>query len=270
MARSVVGYIRQFLNSSATASPTQSVEATTGLPIATGTNAGEFQEFSDAEALTYSSRGLVGAPILTAGSGQTPGVYNVTSSTGNAVIAVTVAAGGTVTAVPTIVTAGKFATDTAPTFTLTGTGGTPATFGAVVGFLYSGVYRFAQLDPAVTGGPIAVGTPLFWLQSNAGLIVTTVVSGNYPDLAGWTIDPNHGPALPYAFIQCVGKGKLLFPSANFPATYGDTVNIVAAGTSFTSTAGQTTSTPLTVGYALAVGSTFMPSLCRVYRYISRF
>lgn len=269
MARSVVGYIRQYLNSSATASPTQSVEATTGLPIQTGINAGTYQEFSDAEASVYASKGLVSAPILTAGSGQTPGTYLVTASAGGAVISVVVAAGGTVTAVPTIVNPGKYATDTAPTFTLV-SGGTPATFGAVLGFLFGGVYAFATLDPAVTGGPIAVGTPLYWLQTSASPVVTTTLSANFPDFAGWSIDPNFGPLLPNAFIQMCGKGKLLFPASNFPATYGDTVNIVAGGATFTSTAGQTTSTPLTVGYALAVGSTFLPSLCRVTRYISRF
>jgi hypothetical protein len=270
MSRSVVGYIRKYLNASATASPTQSVEATTGLPIQTGINPGVFQEFSDAEAATYASKQVNSVIILTAGSGQTAGTYSVTASAGGATISVVVAAGGTVTAIPTVTNGGVYATDTTPTFTLTGTGGTPATFAVTLGYLYSGVYAFATLDPAVTGGPIAIGTPLYWLQTSSAPVVTTTLSGNFPDFAGWSIDPNFGPLLPNAFIQMNGKGKLLFPTANFPATYGDTVNLVAGGATFTSTAGQATSTPLTVGYALAVGTTLVPALCRVTRYPSRY
>jgi hypothetical protein len=274
MARSVVGYIRQFLNSSATASPTQSVEATTGIQISTGINAGVYQEFSDAEAQTYDSQALVGVQILTAGSGQTPGTFLLTSSTGGAVISVVVAAGGTVTAVPTIVTPGKFLTDVAPTFTLAA-GGTPATFNATLGFLYSGVYAFAQLDPAVTGAALPVGTPLYWLQSSSTFpVVTTGSTGNFPDFAGWTIDPNFGPALPFAFIQQSGKGKVLISSATGTPAFGDTLNLVAnPGTSFVTTTGQGAATALTVGYSLAPAVTSVSgatTLARVTRYISRF
>ena len=268
MARSVVGYIKQYLNSSATASPTQAVESATGIPIATGTNSGEFQEFSDSEAATYSSKQLVALQIVTAGSGQTPGTYLVTASTGGAVASIVVAAGGTVTAIPTIVNPGKYATDTAPTFTLAA-GGTPATFSATLGFLYSGVYRFIQLDPAVTGAAIPVGPPLYWLQTNAGMVVTTVGTGNYPDFAGWSIDPSFGPALPWAFIQQVGKGKLLFGASGFPAAFGNLIGLAATpGATFTDN--TTTPTATTLGLALAVGTASTTALCRVNRYISRF
>lgn len=54
-ARTVVGYIgANGLNNMASTSPTASVEALTGLPIATGLEVGQFQEFSASEARKYS------------------------------------------------------------------------------------------------------------------------------------------------------------------------------------------------------------------------
>lgn len=56
MARTVVGYLPGgFLNAAASTGPTGSTETVTGLPIATGLNVGQFQEFSDTEAAQYSS-----------------------------------------------------------------------------------------------------------------------------------------------------------------------------------------------------------------------
>lgn len=58
MSRTVAGYIPSgFLNSSASSSPTGSVDAETGLPISTGLTVGAFQEFTDSEALGYSASG---------------------------------------------------------------------------------------------------------------------------------------------------------------------------------------------------------------------
>ena len=55
MARTVVGYLgANGLNNMASTSPTASVEALTGLPIATGLDVGQFQEFSASEAKKYS------------------------------------------------------------------------------------------------------------------------------------------------------------------------------------------------------------------------
>ncbi len=55
MPRTVVGYIgSNGLNNMASTSPTGSVEALTGLPIATGLEVGQFQEFTAAEAKRYS------------------------------------------------------------------------------------------------------------------------------------------------------------------------------------------------------------------------
>ena len=55
MARTVVGYIGpNGLNNMASLSPTASIEAATGLPIATGLEVGQFQEFSASEAKRFS------------------------------------------------------------------------------------------------------------------------------------------------------------------------------------------------------------------------
>jgi hypothetical protein len=55
MPRTVVGYIGpNGLNNMASASPTASIEALTGLPIATGLEIGQFQEFTAGEAKRYS------------------------------------------------------------------------------------------------------------------------------------------------------------------------------------------------------------------------
>jgi len=55
MPRTVVGYIgSNGLNNMASASPTGSVEALTGLPIATGLEVGQFQEFTAGEAKRFS------------------------------------------------------------------------------------------------------------------------------------------------------------------------------------------------------------------------
>jgi hypothetical protein len=55
MSRTVVGYIGpNGLNNMASLSPTASIEAATGLPIATGLEVGQFQEFSASEAKRFS------------------------------------------------------------------------------------------------------------------------------------------------------------------------------------------------------------------------
>ena len=73
--------------------------------------------------------------LLTAGSGQTAGTYNISATAGSgggsgAVIQVVVTAAGTVTAAPTVLFPG-FNYSSVPTFTMpTAAGGTGATFGA--------------------------------------------------------------------------------------------------------------------------------------------
>ena len=55
MSRTVVGYIGpNGMNNMASASPTASIEATTGLPINTGLGVGQFRELSSGEARLYS------------------------------------------------------------------------------------------------------------------------------------------------------------------------------------------------------------------------
>lgn len=63
----------------------------------------------------------------TPGSGQTPGTYILTASSGSGAIGVTVQPGGTVTTDPVMRIHGRGYTSTPPTFTLAA-GGTPATF----------------------------------------------------------------------------------------------------------------------------------------------
>jgi len=206
--RTVVNYVPNgFIDRAASATVTGSTDAESGLPIATGLTLGSFQEFNDAQVLKYSSRGVNSLNILTAGSGQTPGTYTVTADTGGAVASIVVAAGGTVTAQPTILTPGGPYTDAAvPRFTLV-SGGTPATFQASIGVLYSGNYQWVQLDPAYAGTNILPGQPLYYVEGQSGLVVTpTSVSANVLDWAGTSIDPNFGVSNPYAYIQ-VGPGN---------------------------------------------------------------
>jgi hypothetical protein len=71
---------------------------------------------------------VFGVTTTTPGSGQTPGTYLLTASSGNGQISVVVGSGGTVTASPTITVHGRgYASSANPTFTLAA-GGTPATF----------------------------------------------------------------------------------------------------------------------------------------------
>ena len=63
--------------------------------------------------------------IVTAGSGQTPGNYTATASSGTATIAYTIGAAGTLSSV-SVTNAGSYPTGTVPTFTIAA-GGTPAT-----------------------------------------------------------------------------------------------------------------------------------------------
>ena len=207
--RTVVNYVPNgFLDRGASATVTGSTDAESGLPIATGLTLGSFQEFNDAQALKYSSRGVNSVNILTAGSGQTPGTYTVTASAGGAVLQYVVAAGGTVTAQPTILTPGGPYTDAAvPTFTLPANGGTAATVQASIGVLYSGNYMRVQLDP-LTRAPTS-----FPVSRCGGLRGRLAMWSLRPrlrpiciDWAGTNIDPNFGVANPYAFAQ-VGPGN---------------------------------------------------------------
>jgi len=278
MARTVVGYVPSgFLNSAASATPWGSTDAETGAPIATGISVGQFQEFGDASALALTSPNigkLLTVLQVTAGSGMTPGTYALVIS---APPAGGVQATGTITVTATAITSYAITNPgagyVAPPTVSAVTGGTPVVLAATIGnTLYGGIYEWAQLDPAITG-LVPVGTPMFWLASAAGRIVTTVPTQNVnsPDFAGVSIDPNFGAALPYAFILRQGKGALLYGATGFPAAYGVVVNFVPGTANFTSLAAATlTTTQSTVGYSLAIGTTGTVCVGRITWPISRF
>jgi hypothetical protein len=277
MARTVVGYIPSgFLNSAASASPSGSIDAETGAKIDTGLNVGAFQEFGDGEALSYSQPSNLGgiSTILqvTAGSGMTAGTYALVIGappTGGT------QATGTITVTATAITSYSITNPgkgyIAPPTVSAVTGGTPVILSAQIGqTLYGGTYEWAQLDPAVTG-LVPVGTPLFWLQTAAGKIVTSVATANTnsPDFAGFSIDPNFGAALPYAFIQRNGKGALLFGATGFPSAFGNEVAFVPGTANFTASSALTVNQS-SVGISLATGSTGATCVCRVLWPIARF
>ena len=134
-----------------------------------------------------------------------------------------VAAGGTITAQPTILTPGGPYTDAAvPTFTLPANGGTAATVQASIGVLYSGNYMRVQLDPTYAGANILPGQPLWWVEGQAGNVVTpTSATANLYDWAGTNIDPNFGVTNPYAFAQAAPP-RALGPAAIPAASTGRT------------------------------------------------
>jgi hypothetical protein len=79
-----------------------------------------------------------------AGTGMTAGTYTVTATTGTAQITVVVATATTLGAI-TVINPGSGYT-TAPTFTLTGTGGTPATLTATLSTINGAVPAGANLS----------------------------------------------------------------------------------------------------------------------------
>lgn len=272
--RTVVNYVPNgFIDRAASASKFGSTDGESGLPIATGLTLGAFQEFDDAQVLRYSSKGVNSLNILTAGSGQTPGTYLVTANTGGAVASIVVAGGGTVTAQPTIVTPGGPYTDAAvPTFTLAA-GGTPATFQASIGVLYSGNYQWAQLDPAYSGANILPGQPLWYVETSTGLVVTpTSATANLYDWAGTNIDPNFGPTLPYAFIQAgPGKHRVLVGSqAATINTYGITLDTSAGTDSYIALAVASLLPSRYVGMPIATIAALSTGLARITRSLARF
>lgn len=272
--RTVVNYVPNgFLDRGASATVTGSTDAESGLPIATGLTLGSFQEFNDAQALKYSSKGVNSLNILTAGSGQTAGTYLVTANTGGAVASIVVAGGGTVTAQPTIVVPGGPYTDAAvPTFTLV-SGGTPATFQASIGVLYSGNYMRVQLDPTYAGANILPGQPLWWVEGQAGNVVTpTSVAANVLDWAGTNIDPNFGVALPYAFAQ-VGNGthRVLEGSTAATLTTNSVIIDTTAGHTAYNAASFATSYPyIFLGSPIATINALSTGLARITRPMTRF
>ncbi len=189
-------------------SPTGITDLATGQPIAAGgLNAGDYFDATNDEAATssYTTNGLLfngryrlvkvdsgataanvktgtigylraglnvkSAVVLTAGSGQTPGVYTVAAAAGSgggsgAIIQVIVQANGTVTTQPVVLQGGNNYSSV-PTFTLTGAGGTPATF---VAQLSSTPNLVTSADQQLVTGVGAV-RPVVFLNS--------ITPGNY-------------------------------------------------------------------------------------------
>ena len=139
--------------------------------------------------------------------------------------------------------------------------------------MYSGTYAWAQLDPAITSGTaIGVGTPLYFLSTGSGYVVTNVQTAytNAPDYAGVCIDPGMAGTKPYAFIQINGKVACLFDSSQAP-TVGAVVNLTSAAATFAALAqGTFTVTQPTVGNCLTAGSASTTQYVRITRPVVRF
>ena len=178
------------------------------------------------------------------------------------------------TAQPIITTPGGPYTDAAvPTFTLAA-GGTPATFQASIGVLYSGNYQWVQLDPLYAGANILPGQPLWYVESTLGLVVTpTSVAANLYDWAGTSIDPNFGVANPYAFAQ-VGPGmhRVLIGSGQAATinTFSINLDTSAATTSYIAVAVASGFPYRYVGMPIATIPVSSTGLARVTRSLARF
>lgn len=155
------------------------------------------------------------ALILTAGTGQTPGVYTVNATGGGgsgASIQVVVAAGGTVTQAPTVITPGSGYTGL-PTFTLV-SGGTPATFEA----------QMAINTNIVTSTDITGVNP----SAPRGVFLNSITPGNY----GWIQENGIATVLQAATVTSATLGAIVTPVAagngTSQATVGTTAPTVAA------------------------------------------
>jgi hypothetical protein len=165
---------------------------------------------------------VIGALILTPGSGQTPGVYQVVGTGGNgsgAIIEVIVGTGGTVTAQPTVKASGSGYTS-APTFTLSA-GGTAATFQAQMA-----VDSYIVTDAATAGINLSQGRGVFlnsitpgnfgWIQENGIASFLSVVSGG---AAGSLLTPN-----------ATGLFSMSAPTTFAPTVFGTSIDASIANT----------------------------------------
>jgi hypothetical protein len=151
--------------------------------------------------------------------------------------------------------------------------------------LYDGTYCWVELDPAVTGSALGIGTVVYWKASTDGgtsnsFQVTTTASGNFPDYAGVVIDPNFGPLnasggiYPYAFIQINGKCSALFASSvtnGGTLAFGDLIGLKSGSLDFDDIAAEGgTVTGYVLGIALAAPAVSVVSAVRIYRPPVRF
>lgn len=174
---------------------------------------------------------VIGAQVLTPGTGQTPGVYQVMGTGGGgsgAIIQVQVGSAGTVTAQPTVAAAGSGYTS-APTFTLVA-GGTAATFQAQMV-----VDSYTVTDAATAGINLSQGRGVFlnsitpgnfgWIQERgiasflaaagggaAGSVLTPNATGLFATSAATAFAPTaFGTSIDAAIANVLARGLMTLP-----------------------------------------------------------
>jgi hypothetical protein len=166
-------------------------------------------------------------PILTAGSGQTPGLYTATASAGGATIQYTINASGALASVSVTNGGSYLSSDAIPTFTIAA-GGTP---GTVVAQMNSSPNVVTSYDVAIGFGALAT-TP-----------ARGVALGGPPTAADLA-----NPA--YMWIVENGKANVLGGTIGSGNVAGNWVNPTATGTV---TAGSANTYGVsTLGYALDI------------------
>lgn len=195
------------LNNANFTSPTGIVDPRTGQPVAAGgLNLGDYFDITNMEALqlSYTANGILyngryrlvhvdsgatagnvatgligylrngstvtGVVAITQGISQAAGTYQVAATGGGgngALMQVTVGSGGTLAGPPVLLQGGAGYT-TAPTFTLTGTGGTAATF---VAQLNTSLNDVTSYDIATGAGGTSTVRPIVFLNA--------ITPGNY-------------------------------------------------------------------------------------------
>lgn len=175
------------------------------------------------------------AIVLTPGSGQTPGSYDVPATGGGgqgAIIRVTVGMDGTVSVPPLVINQGGGYTSL-PTFTMTAAGGTAATFQAQMAD-----NSYVVTDAATAGINASQGRGLFlnsvtpgnygWIQENGiggfftsgsgavgGLLTPSTSTGQFTAAAaGAPSVVVFGTAMDQPQANAVIRGKLLLPTWN--------------------------------------------------------
>lgn len=208
------------LNNASSSTPGGSTEVVTGLPISTGTNSGDFLELTDAQAAQVSLNGIV-AYLLTAGSGQTNGVYTVGASYGPAILTYTIA--GNVLTTTVVSNSNGFYTPASvaanggslPTFTLAANGGTAGTVTTASTTLRAGVYQRVKLTSTITS--VVLGQAVYWNPADTTdpYAVTNVSSTTQLDFAGVVIDTTTGTTpvgsqqISYCWIQVTGRATVI-------------------------------------------------------------
>ena len=171
---------------------------------------------------------LIQAVVLTAGTGQNPGVYQVAGTGGGgtgAIISVIVGAAGTVTTNPTVVAIGEGYT-TAPTFTLV-SGGTPATFQAQM-----------KLNSYIVTSRDVAGVNL---SQGRGVFLNSITPGNY----GWIQEDGVATVLQTGTVGSATAGAVVTP---FTPTDGTFQTVAASTPALPSAFGSAVDIAIASGY----------------------